>query len=47
MADTNIKRFILFLASSRYPEYAQENIPEDLESLMSDDELIDLGGTSA
>jgi serine/threonine protein kinase len=42
LSDSNIKKFILVVAGSRYPEYAQENIPENLESLMSDDELINL-----
>ena len=41
LSDSSIKKFILYLASSRYPEYTQENIPEDL-NLMSDDELINL-----
>lgn len=41
LSDSNIKKFILHLAGSRYPEYPQENVPEDL-NLMSDDELIDL-----
>ena len=42
LSDSSVKKFILVLAGSRYPEYVQENIPEDLESLMSDDELINL-----
>lgn len=42
LSDSSVKKFILVLAGSRYPEYAQENIPEDLESLMSDDEIINL-----
>ncbi len=41
--DLNIKKIVLSLAGSRYPAYDQEDIPEDLENLMSDDELIDLG----
>jgi hypothetical protein len=42
LSNSSVKKFILVLAGSRYPEYAQENIPEDLESLISDDELINL-----
>jgi len=42
LSESRIKQFLLVLVGSRYPEYAQENVPEDLENLMSDDELIDL-----
>ena len=42
LSESDIKQFILVLAGSRYPEYAQENLPEELEDLMSDDALIDL-----
>lgn len=40
LSDSDIKKFILFMASARYPEYAQENSIEDFEGLISDDEIL-------
>lgn len=39
---SKIKQFVLYLASSRYPGYAQEIVPGELENPMSEDELIGL-----
>ncbi len=42
LADSGVKQFVMVLAVSHYPEYAQEYIPGDIENPMSDDALIDL-----
>lgn len=41
ISDPQIRLFLMVIASARYPEYALEQIPEQLEALMSDDELIE------
>jgi hypothetical protein len=47
LTESNLKSFLLFLASSRYPEkYARVSIPEEMESLMSDDDLINMAAIS-
>lgn len=43
LTEPRVKKFVLELASSHYPEYAQENIPGEIENLMSYDELLELG----
>lgn len=43
LSECDLRTFVLVLAATQYPEYFQECIPEEMESLMSDEDLINLG----